>query len=85
MYGNQPMWRFLSLRIAVFALDLMRWSQLTAALSIWGFMIIVFLALAFVTAEQQGADPLGIIFELLFRLPQGGLCRRTGLPKPTAR
>lgn len=69
MYDNRPPWRFLSIRIAVFFLDLMRWSQLTAAISVCGLMFLALLAIALVTAEQRGADPLGVVLGALLRLP----------------
>jgi len=65
-------WKYLVIRAIVLFLDLFRWSQITAALSVWGMVTLAIAAMWFVSAEQQGADPLGTILVTLYRMPLVG-------------
>ena len=53
-------------------LGYMRWTQLTPMLLLWGFGLLMVLALTFVNFQEQTISAVGFVLEWLVQLPVVG-------------
>ena len=54
------------------ALDYVRWSQFVPMLTVWGFTLLMVVALTVVNLQEQGADPIGTGLGWIVQLPWVG-------------